>query len=70
MKAVTNANVLQTNEYTVRQNWQIIFLLRKQVWSRYDHSAYQESKPTPNRYNFCRKEGHVLTKCLFIGKNV
>jgi hypothetical protein len=70
METITNANVLQINEYKVRQNWQIILLLREQVWSRYDQSAHQESKPTPNHYIFCRKEGHAFTKCLFIEKVV
>jgi hypothetical protein len=70
MKAVTNSNFLQTNEYKVKQNWQVILLLKEQVWSRYDPSAYQESKLTPNPYNFCRKEGHALTKCIFMEKDV
>ncbi len=70
MKVVTNANVLQTNEYKVKQNWEIILLLREQVWSRYDQNAYQESKLTPNPYIFCRKEGHAFTKCIFIEKDV
>jgi hypothetical protein len=65
MKAITNANVLQTNESRVRKSWQIVLLFKEQVWSRYDQSAYQESKLAPNRYNFYRKGGHAFTKMSF-----
>jgi hypothetical protein len=70
MKVTTNANVLEHNESRVKQSRQNILIPRKWVWSKFVQGANVELKPTLNYYSFCKHEGHVLTVCPFIEKDV
>jgi hypothetical protein len=39
VKITTNANVLQTSEYKVKQSWQNIILFGEQVWNKFYQGA-------------------------------
>ncbi len=70
MKITTNANVLQTNEFRVKQSQQNVLLLREWVWSRFNQGVNQKPKPSPNCYSFYKHERHAFIDCPFINKDV
>lgn len=58
VNTTTNANVLQTSEYKVKQSWQNIILLGEWVWNKSHQGVNRKPKPTPNHCSLWKHKGH------------
>ncbi len=52
MRTKISVNVLQTNEFRVRQSQQNVLLLREQIWSKFNQGEGQKPKLMTNCYSF------------------